>query len=152
MYCTYDCVWMDTFLWSLLSRGRYYYQKIVSHEPMHRFTPNSRHFFCMPLWVDKPKLVDFCQQGRTRGRYKDEYFITHTSFCLSVSKFHMLLQHHKLNICYDFHEWAWLYASVAPPTTFQKLSPALLIVRELWNSVHLYIMTRRTKKSLGPIT
>ena len=31
----------------------------------------------------------------------------------------------------------------------RNISPALQIVREEWNSVHLYILTRQTKKSLG---
>ena len=75
-----------------------------------------------------------------------------SGFGLSFSKFHMFLQHRRVNTCYDFHKWAWLNACVAPPRKFQKLSPALQIVRQKWNSVDLYIIPRCTKKSLGAMT
>ena len=149
---TYDCEWMCYFLWSFPCRGRYYYKKIVSHEPMHRFAPNFIHFLTILLWLYGLKLVDHCQRGRSRGRYKVEYFFSLTSSGLTFPKFHILLQHRRVCTCYDFHKWAWLNACVAPPRKFRKLSPALQIVREQWNSVHLYIMPRCTKKSLGAMT
>ena len=47
----------------------------------------------------------FATGGALGGAIKMNIFFSNTSFCLSFSKFHMLLQHHRVNICYDFHEW-----------------------------------------------
>ena len=148
----YDCEGLYKLLKTSTSRGRYYHQKTVSHEPMHRLARNFTHFFGMRLWVSASKVVHFCHRGRPRGRNYYEFFNTPTWSGLTFSKLHMQVQDQKLNWCNDFHKWAWLNASVAPPRKFQKLSPALQIVREKWILVHLYILTRRTKKSLGAMT
>ena len=49
---------------------------------------------------------------------------------LTFFKLHMLVQNPRLNTCYDFHKWAWLNASVAPPRKLRKISPAIQIVLE----------------------